>query len=56
MKMLPPVTSSSPAMQRRAVDLPQPEGPTMTMKGAVRDFDVDALQYLIFIESLFYVS
>ena len=24
-------------------------------EGAVRDFDVDALQYLIFIESLFYV-
>ena len=28
----PEVTSSSPAIIRRAVDLPEPEGPTKTMK------------------------
>ena len=30
-EMLPSVTSSSPAIIRRSVDLPQPEGPTSTM-------------------------
>ena len=31
MLMVPPVISSSPAMDRSAVDLPHPEGPTNTM-------------------------
>ncbi len=30
-EMLPSVTSSSPAIIRRSVDLPQPDGPTSTM-------------------------
>src|SRR5258706_15311350 len=30
MEILPAVTSSSPAMRRRSVDLPQPEGPSST--------------------------
>jgi len=30
-EMVPPVISSSPAIDRSAVDLPQPEGPTNTM-------------------------
>ena len=29
--MVPPVISSSPAIIRSAVDLPQPDGPTSTM-------------------------
>ena len=29
-RMLPPVTSSSPATMRSSVDLPQPDGPTTT--------------------------
>src|SRR5271166_6670350 len=29
--IVPPVISSSPAMERSAVDLPHPEGPTRTM-------------------------
>jgi hypothetical protein len=31
MEISPPLTSSSPATMRSSVDLPQPEGPTMTM-------------------------
>src|SRR5512139_202389 len=31
MRIWPEVRSSSPAMRRRRVDLPQPEGPTKTM-------------------------
>ena len=31
MLMVPPVISSSPAMDRSAVDLPHPDGPTRTM-------------------------
>ena len=31
MLMVPPVISSSPAMDRSAVDLPHPDGPTSTM-------------------------
>ena len=30
-KMVPPVISSSPAIDRSAVDFPHPEGPTSTM-------------------------
>ena len=30
-EMVPEVISSRPAMERSAVDLPQPEGPTSTM-------------------------
>ena len=30
-EMVPPLISSSPAMDRSAVDLPHPEGPTNTM-------------------------
>ena len=30
-EMVPPVISSSPAMDRSAVDLPHPDGPTNTM-------------------------
>ncbi|CAH0306634.1 hypothetical protein SRABI05_04866 [Agrobacterium fabrum] len=30
MTILPPETSSSPAISRRSVDLPQPDGPTKT--------------------------
>lgn len=32
MRISPEVTFSSPAIIRRAVDLPEPEGPTKTMK------------------------
>jgi hypothetical protein len=31
MAISPPLISSSPATMRSSVDLPQPEGPTMTM-------------------------
>jgi hypothetical protein len=33
---VPPVISSSPAIIRRSVDLPQPEGPTKTMNSPCR--------------------
>jgi hypothetical protein len=36
----PPVTSSSPAIRRSSVDLPQPEGPTKTDELAVLDGQV----------------
>ena len=36
MKILPALTSSSPASIRRVVDLPQPEGPTRTMNSPSR--------------------
>src|SRR6478672_2355699 len=32
MRILPPVVSSRPAIRRRSVDLPQPDGPTKTTK------------------------
>jgi hypothetical protein len=37
----PPVMSSSPAIRRRSVDLPQPEGPTKTHELAVLDGQVE---------------
>src|SRR5580765_2920264 len=36
MEIVPPVVSSSPAISRRSVDLPQPEGPTSTMNSPSR--------------------
>ena len=44
MRISPPVISSSPAIMRSSVDLPQPEGPTSTRERAVGDVDVDAVQ------------
>ena len=35
-RMSPPVVSSSPAIMRRSVDFPQPEGPTNTMNSPSR--------------------
>jgi hypothetical protein len=43
MRMSPAVISSSPAIMRRKVDLPQPEGPTSTHKLAVGDVYADTL-------------
>jgi hypothetical protein len=36
MAISPPLISSSPATMRSKVDLPQPEGPTMTMNSPSR--------------------
>lgn len=36
MESVPEVISSSPAMRRRSVDFPQPEGPTKTMNSPGR--------------------
>ena len=40
------VASSSPAMMRRSVDLPQPDGPTKTTNSPSCDLEVDVLQHL----------
>jgi hypothetical protein len=51
---VPPVISSSPAMDRSAVDLPQPDGPTNTMNSPsamsrLRSFDrLDAARVRFF--------
>ena len=42
MKILPALTSSSPASIRRVVDLPQPDGPDEDHELAVADLEVDA--------------
>ena len=39
----PAVISSSPAIMRSSVDLPQPDGPTKTMNSRSFDLEVDAL-------------
>ena len=39
---LPSVTSSSPAIIRRSVDFPQPDGPTSTMNSPSRMSSVTA--------------
>ena len=33
-------------MQRISVDLPEPEGPQMTMRSPVRDLEVDVAQHV----------
>jgi hypothetical protein len=38
---VPPVIFSSPAIIRRSVDLPQPEGPTKTISSPRLDVEVD---------------
>ena len=45
-EMSPEVISSSPAIIRSRVDLPQPEGPTKTHELAILDCQVDALDDL----------
>ncbi len=39
----PEVTSSRPAMRRRSVDLPQPDGPDEHRELAVLDIEIDAV-------------
>ena len=48
----PAVISSSPAIMRSSVDLPQPDGPTKTHELAVVDLEVDALDDLDVAEAL----
>jgi hypothetical protein len=46
MAMSPPEISSSPATMRNSVDLPQPEGPTMTTNSPSCHFGVHAMDDL----------
>ena len=43
MSTCPEVTSSRPAMRRRSVDLPQPDGPDEHRELAVLDIEIDAV-------------
>ncbi len=45
-RISPPVTVSSPATMRSSVDLPQPDGPTMTMNSPSSMSIVDAVDHL----------
>jgi len=46
MLISPALVSSSPAIMRNSVDLPQPDGPTKNDELAVADVDVDAVDDL----------
>jgi len=46
MRMTPRWCSSKRLMQRISVDLPDPEGPQMTMRLAAPDLEVDVAQYV----------
>ena len=52
MKILPSETSSRPAIIRRVVVLPQPDGPTMHNEFLVLDLQIDALDRLNIVEKL----
>ena len=46
MRISPAEISSSPAIMRSSVDLPQPEGPTSTTNSPSRDREVDAVEHV----------
>ena len=51
----PEVESSSPAMTRSSVDLPQPDGPTNTTNSPSFTCEVDALQHIDLAEGFFHI-